>query len=830
LERLNLKENSFVQINNDIFLELPNLTQILISSNKIEKLDKNLFLKQNKLQRLFLRQNLLTEIDLNFFSHLKYLICIDLESNSISKLQSFQFTDLIHLESIDLLKNKIAHLEANTFSGLHKLRSIGLDKNLITKIDSKAFTNLPNLQIIKLDFNLITCIEPDVFSDLNSILELNCNTLLISNVKIIQKNIIDKNREKFLQSIDFICQIYDNDYLNIINSFEAYQMLEYVSMLSNRHKHDLYKSINIETQKNLTFIISNCLQQLYSDINLHLKNYKPFVNIPKALSLSYIHLFISIIANWSNFSIDFNINFVQNYGIKMLFLYLNSTQILDALNTSVITGSKYLNSILLNIYTNILSSIFNLVIIEDFIIDLEEAYAFDSLVRLSFNLQDNSNIQIKIYMIIANLLNEKNIKDVEQLEHIKKVCLYMCQYAGICANKIADASNCERCPMIYCLNKNQEIINNKNDYEISQVAVIEVNESFFYLVDILFVLYKFSLNDEIKYDIYATYSMQEYLKTIIMNGNDTEKEHSLYCLLQLCFDQRVASILKQDIEFVNYISNMNSVLTNNNNIKKNSQSIMWLLEPEKKNKISNNILDKKQIMISYNSKSREICLEIKKYLEHDGYNVWIDVESMFGSSLESMATAIDNSFCILVCATEKYKESNNCRLEAEYIIQQKKNFIPLILEKNWKFSGWLAMMFGTRLFVDFSKQEFSKAYKELKRLLDKSRNKNDLIDDIKSNLNFDTNTKIIETKRKQEIDWDEKTVCEWMKRENISDRIKVNIKQLNGQMLFQLYNMLKYNPEFFYGALKNDYDLSGWTGLKDLAHFCTKLTDLFEDK
>ena len=85
-------------------------------------------------------------------------------------------------------------------------------------------------------------------------------------------------------------------------------------------------------------------------------------------------------------------------------------------------------------------------------------------------------------------------------------------------------------------------------------------------------------------------------------------------------------------------------------------------------------------------------------------------------------------------------------------------------------------------------------------------------------------------KRKQEIDWDEKTVCEWMKRENISDRIKVNIKQLNGQMLFQLYNMLKYNPEFFYGALKNDYDLSGWTGLKDLAHFCTKLTDLFEDK
>ena len=81
---------------------------------------------------------------------------------------------------------------------------------------------------------------------------------------------------------------------------------------------------------------------------------------------------------------------------------------------------------------------------------------------------------------------------MDQLGHIKNVCFYMCQYAGICANKIAEASN-ERCPMIYSVtNKNQELIN--SGYEINQVTVIEVNESFFYLVDILLVLYKFSLN------------------------------------------------------------------------------------------------------------------------------------------------------------------------------------------------------------------------------------------------------------------------------------------------------------------------------------------------
>jgi hypothetical protein len=38
-------------------------------------------------------------------------------------------------------------------------------------------------------------------------------------------------------------------------------------------------------------------------------------------------------------------------------------------------------------------------------------------------------------------------------------------------------------------------------------------------------------------------------------------------------------------------------------------------------------------MISYNSKSRDYCLEIKKELENIGKIVWIDIESIAGSSL-----------------------------------------------------------------------------------------------------------------------------------------------------------------------------------------------------
>lgn len=102
-------------------------------------------------------------------------------------------------------------------------------------------------------------------------------------------------------------------------------------------------------------------------------------------------------------------------------------------------------------------------------------------------------------------------------------------------------------------------------------------------------------------------------------------------------------------------------------------------------------------MISYNSKSREACLRIKNELESVGFRIWIDVESIFGSSLESMANAIETSFCVLMCVTEKYKESNFCRLEAEYLVQTKKPFIPLFLQPGYRPTGWLGLVIGNQI-------------------------------------------------------------------------------------------------------------------------------------
>ena len=48
-------------------------------------------------------------------------------------------------------------------------------------------------------------------------------------------------------------------------------------------------------------------------------------------------------------------------------------------------------------------------------------------------------------------------------------------------------------------------------------------------------------------------------------------------------------------------------------------------------------------------------------IQKDGYKTWIDVEQMGGSTLDAMAGAVENAAVVLICASEKYKDSPNCR-------------------------------------------------------------------------------------------------------------------------------------------------------------------------
>ena len=51
-------------------------------------------------------------------------------------------------------------------------------------------------------------------------------------------------------------------------------------------------------------------------------------------------------------------------------------------------------------------------------------------------------------------------------------------------------------------------------------------------------------------------------------------------------------------------------------------------------------------------------------LRRRGYETWFDLTDMKGSTMEAMSGAIEGAACMLFGVSRAYKESSNCRLEA----------------------------------------------------------------------------------------------------------------------------------------------------------------------
>jgi len=109
---------------------------------------------------------------------------------------------------------------------------------------------------------------------------------------------------------------------------------------------------------------------------------------------------------------------------------------------------------------------------------------------------------------------------------------------------------------------------------------------------------------------------------------------------------------------------------------------------------------KAQVMLSYEWHHQTQVLQIKEELNARGFNVWMDVDRMMGSTLEAMAAAIESSDAIVMCVSRRYKESQACRTEAEYAYTRKKCLIPVMVEKGYKPDGWLGILVGSKLYYN----------------------------------------------------------------------------------------------------------------------------------
>ncbi|XP_045166230.1 uncharacterized protein LOC123529776 [Mercenaria mercenaria] len=244
-------------------------------------------------------------------------------------------------------------------------------------------------------------------------------------------------------------------------------------------------------------------------------------------------------------------------------------------------------------------------------------------------------------------------------------------------------------------------------------------------------LAKNDANKKLLWNLNAMRTLVDLAKT----GDEKEQLESVHAIWALCFDEEIRKdvVNDKDSKVVNVLLDLEKTTTNDS-IKNACAKCLWTLKQElststnKSNQEAVKVLpqtvstqpSKGHIMISYQSQNRDVLIKIKGSLEEKNYKVWMDIEQMGGSTLQAMAEGVENALVVLICYSRKYKESENCRLEAEYTQELRKPFIPLKMERGYKPDGWLGLMIGSRYFVEFSgKYKFEDKLVDLYRELDR---------------------------------------------------------------------------------------------------------------
>jgi hypothetical protein len=240
LKRLNIIRNRLKTLPDIIFQKCTSLQQISLSQNEIVTLDSLLLDGLIKLERFYAHSNKLEFVPKNFFNDgLTSLKLIDLGFNRISRIEEGNFSHLTQLEILDFSRNVIESLDENIFVNLGKVSELYLNKNLLhdSCLNSLVMHGMKLLKVIQLDFNQITYIAPDLFKSNENLIEVFCNSA--ANMKELQVNIMQIHKQKFLDSIAFLCKLVDKHegLLDSREAFDKVRILNFLYKFVNNYSH-----------------------------------------------------------------------------------------------------------------------------------------------------------------------------------------------------------------------------------------------------------------------------------------------------------------------------------------------------------------------------------------------------------------------------------------------------------------------------------------------------------------------------------------------------------------------------------------------------------------
>jgi len=75
------------------------------------------------------------------------------------------------------------------------------------------------------------------------------------------------------------------------------------------------------------------------------------------------------------------------------------------------------------------------------------------------------------------------------------------------------------------------------------------------------------------------------------------------------------------------------------------------------------------LLSSYAWAHQKVMLKLRDMLLAHGFQVWMDVDQMSDRDniFDSMAAAVEQASVVVVCISQEYVQSENCRLECQYV-------------------------------------------------------------------------------------------------------------------------------------------------------------------
>jgi hypothetical protein len=488
-------------------------------------------------------------------------------------------------------------------------------------------------------------------------------------------------------------------------------------------------------------------------------------------------------------------NFYKTDLIKSM-LYLLSNEKFLNMNPNGIIDFLALNIYVLTLYA------------QDYVNVWQELNAIEILSKLA-DLKPSTDLDA--YLTIANIANDSQIETLPAIDRVLEKILLMFDQ---CVNDFKNDN---------FLRKSRPTFQN-NEFKTVELHQILENKIETSIKTILEGIYKLSVNEKQREKmLQKRITFIRDLIEIIAKANQYEQQECLKLLSLLSFSEKVCDGLNENVQFQELVKKLEHEDLHKNTIKKLKWNMDYQKHTEKEKDGQNKKIE--HVMISYNSASRQLCLQIKKELELLNYKVWMDVSDIRGSSLDSMAEAVENSFCVLICITEKYRQSINCQAEAQYAFKLNKSIIPLIMQKGYEnVTGWLGFIMGDKIFINLIKYEFEECLRRLsKEILALSPTKKAQTQPSSSQQAAEPKT--IE-KNNQVDQMTQANVKEWMEKNKIDSKICDYLLKgpCDGEVLFQLYEIKKRSPEFYDQSLRQVDGLS----IFSIARFSAALEKLFK--